>query len=690
MSDSHRSGLLPILAVAILLAAGGAVFLFQRPDGGGEDRPAPVQTGSPAEAPGSGRAARPPVERIEPVPFREGEEALDGVFPPLASDLNVSGIVVDGDGTPVRGAVMRLLEDRSSIKARPEEGAVLAEGKTGGDGRYRFSLPSERGLYLVRADHESYATGRHHPVDPQEPSTLAGRILLQQGHSVAGWVRDRAGASIEGARVSIHDMAIASRTHDGALERETLTDARGQFELHHLRPGMKRLLVVKTGYAKDGREPLEVPSRMPEQEKIQIVLAAGATIEGYVADATTGMPVPGAVVGCRPIGGIRAPERAPPGLHPDDEAGEFGQRHREGAVWARPSAGVPRGDLANIPQFEISTVSGEDGRFVLADVPEALFTLQVQAEGYLFLAGRTAKAGDSGVALELNPSPRVRGQVIDARTRQPVARFSLVPSPSEVANWLPNADRAFNNPRGEFDLPLPRPGTWYIHAKAEGYAEGLSSPVLVKLGGQPAEGVLVELGRGTTLVGRVAGVDGTGIPRARVEISPHSAMAAENPFAALFRQAIRRSNDLVVRTDARGIFSIPGVPSGQYRCDVTAPGFAPGHSEAFSCAGEDEVAIPDVILLRGGRISGTVITDGKPDSAATVMLSSDDKSRTFSANATTDSEGRYFFEGLFPGNYRLVVTQRNGQIDLARLLQSPGEPDRRVAVEDGANLEVHL
>jgi hypothetical protein len=498
-----------------------------------------------------------------------------------------------------------------------------------------------------------------------------------------------AGDAVGDAEVSVYDMSIASQETLGALERRVQSASDGSFEVPHLRGGMKRLIVIKTGYARDGREPLEVPKRTSDTKPLVLVLTQGFQISGLVRDQATRLPVANARVGARPVGNIRSDLPVVEPGNPDLER-EFPSGAKPGETsWVKPIGSGGIGDFTRIPQFEITGETDADGRFVIRDVPEALFTLQVQAAGYLYFSGRTAKSGASDLVFELTKSPRAKGRVIDALTGAAVKEFRIVPAVSNVNNWMPNTGEQFENEDGTFDLTIPRPGNWFLHVQAPGYAIGTTES-LTFLMGQTTADLTIPMQRGATVRGYVKNSDGAAISDAVVELLPGMASDGGNPFAALFRTSIRRSNLLIARTTDGGSFEIANVPPGDYRIEAAATGYSKVESAGFTLQLNQEYDAPALTVTRGGRVEGVVVTDGKLDSLAIVMLTRDDPKLFQSQVATTDSSGRYVFQGLQPGNYRLTVTQRNGAIQLGNLIQSQGVPDGVATVRDGQTVEVNF
>ena len=617
---------------------------------------------------------------VETQPFEENQPAGGGGFPQVPQGSGISGVVVAESGAPISGARVALRADTSAIKARPREGAVIAHGITSATGTYQFPFPTRGTSFLVRVDHDDYASDRHFPIHRHDESTWVGRVLLAGGKSLKGSVVDQGGLPLADVTLEIYDLAVASEDPGGCLERKVRSDERGAFEFRHLKPGNKRLVAWKKGYAKDGRQAIEVPYPKVRGE-LKLQLVPGATISGVVQDEVTGHPVPNALVTCRPTGSIATPNthRMPPNR---DSRG--GAELREA-----PSVTVPRepgmsyNAMPRLPQMDTSTRTDEHGQFILEDVAEALFAVQVKADGYAFLAGRSARAGQNDVVLKLTPSPRIVGKVVDGQSGLPVPSFSLTPGLSDKATYAATGGKQFASKDGQFSLEVPRPGQWFVHVRADGYAPGVSTAIPVQAS-QASSPITITLSQGTTVTGLVTNGAGEPVPSADVELIRPGPAGAANPFSALFRQTLRRDQSMIATTGSDGTWTIENIPSGEYRVLANSSDYTSEESDNFRVREEQEIFAPTVTLRKGGSVRGVVRKDdGTPDPKAMIMISADDPGRFFSQTTNSDAQGTYEFTGLKPGRYKMVLTQRNGQIQFARLIQSKGEPDRRVALDEG-------
>ncbi len=236
---------------------------------------------------------------------------------------------------------------------------------------------------------------------------------------------------------------------------------------------------------------------------------------------------------------------------------------------------------------------------------------------------------------------RIAGRVLGPDT-QPVPGATVQATPDRRPGEH-DRDRpwgqATTDGEGRFVVEgLDEGAAYTLEARHELFAPGRSERTA---GG--AQGVLVRLGRGRSLRGRV--VDADGRP------------------AAAYTLALARKRGLafdVVRTlaivDAEGRFAVEGLEPGRYRIVATGLGRAPS-------AALDAEAPADGLELRLGK-AGTVVgvvTDaaGKPLEHAKVQLEGDLSSGSIVIPllpaAITDEEGRFELAGVPPGRRSVVV-----------------------------------
>lgn len=293
--DTRR---LAVLAVAAL-AALAAVFAI-RTLTGLMPKPGPTDTGSvdPATPPDAAS------EEAQASPGLKGTAAPEAVAPVPAlpppvnldtcdRDLDLFGVVVTQDGTPVAGAGLRtvtypirranLLDYSSYFRAVEGPGTRSASDGT-------FSIRLRRGQHVaLRVSAPGFA-----PLERAE--CTAGqrlRIVLGPGVTLLVTLRDEAGNAVPDTSVRLFRSA---HWGDVAFERRETTDAEGRARFTDL-PG--------SVWAYIDPEPTSLGKVMWKRVDLpgaggitaDVVLPTGRTITGRVTDADTRAPIPGARVG---------------------------------------------------------------------------------------------------------------------------------------------------------------------------------------------------------------------------------------------------------------------------------------------------------------------------------------------------------------------------------------------------------
>jgi protocatechuate 3,4-dioxygenase beta subunit len=177
--------------------------------------------------------------------------------------------------------------------------------------------------------------------------------------------------------------------------------------------------------------------------------------------------------------------------------------------------------------------------------------------------------------------------------------------------------------------------------------------------------VLASMGLAADLKGTVHDSTGVGVSRAVVTLQ-----AFESKHVVANTQ-----------TDASGAYVFAAIPGGSYTLQVNARGFATSRIAGIRVADGDRKAVPAVPVFSGfgcgpfdagnlwvlddgeaGGISGTVLDrDRKPMWNAKVSLVCRGQ-RSCAAGTTTDRDGHYWFTGVEPGAY-LIMIEGQGYFD---------------------------
>ena len=170
----------------------------------------------------------------------------------------------------------------------------------------------------------------------------------------------------------------------------------------------------------------------------------------------------------------------------------------------------------------------------------------------------------TSATLTMNPGSFIQGRVTQAG--QPLSSFSLAVSDFQPAP--PTTPRAFGpsawpttpfrRTDGTFSFGPLAPGTYYLRASASGWADAISTPIVVQPG-RPTSGVSIAMQAGGEARGQVLdGATSTPIQGARVE---------------LFDPLSLGGSRIAVTTNASGDFSLTGITPGRRSLRVSKQGY---------------------------------------------------------------------------------------------------------------------
>jgi len=506
----------------------------------------------------------------------------------------VAGQVYDASGAAAGGSTIRLAG--SGIWP-------ALERRADPDGRFRWAdVPP--GIYELHAERGSGLAPPERGIEVAAGATVYVTLRMEEAATLRGVVTGR-GEPVAGAEVTLTETGIA------LMPRTTTTDAQGRFSLA-TQAGTAQLAVRAAGF-QTARLEVDAPG------DVDIALEPAARIEGVVVDMRD-RPVSGAVV--RWLGAQRA----------DPVTG--GSPGGQLLVTTGPVPPIPLTPGAAPPVTEdayadvgAQVVTGEDGRFVLEDLPPG--PGQLMAERAELAPGlgvaRTLEAGESieEVVLQLPDGAHVEGRVVDQRGF-PVAGV-LVELRSEREPW----PRTFvANDDGTFS----QNGVLGVAVLTARPPEGASARERVEVAS--GEGVEIELVLPTELHhlgGRV--FDDEGYPLAGAPVRLRSAQAA-TPF------------ERVGFAEDDGTFFFGALPPPPWLLIVDDPRHLPLEREVED---GDEL---EIRLGRGGTLMGRVVDAWtRAPTAATLALEGTLETR----EVWTDENGDWRLERLPLGEYTLRI-----------------------------------
>lgn len=416
--------------------------------------------------------------------------------------------------------------------------------------------------------------------------------------SMAGHVRDSAGAGIPGATVCAWDVSLRLACPDVREPTCARTDQAGRYQLEGL-PAARYKVAANApahrpeAHREGGRDQALALGPGEHRAGVDIVLdRGGVPLRGVVKDISGGV-VAGALVAARP-----------------------------GSWWRGHSRSTP-------------ARSDADGRFELWVAPGGV-SVEAEAEGYASGRASAAAPGQTAEVL-LAPEAVLAGRVVQAG--QPVAGVRVEANrAADGAGWI-GGDRAVTDGEGRFRMARLHPGRYRpIAVSPIGYGEAAES---VRLGvGETSHEVVIHLHPAVTVSGRVVGDR----PCEDGSVRLHDPRTAE-----------ARAADL----EAGGAVSMDGVLPGRYEVWVWCAGqVAEDRYPAVEVANQPVTSL--VWHVRAGRtIRGRVLdVAGSAVPRAELraqLVGGDPRGQRVWSDARTGADGRFELTGLVAGRYALEV-----------------------------------
>jgi len=564
-------------------------------------------------------------------------EQLSGVVVVVDRAQNATGIVVDGDGKPVPDVDVEAVEmgDLPPVSTRTDaDGRFVLAGL--GVGKYSLILAGE-GI-LSSTMETTFEVGTEDVRDL--------RVPVARGTTMRGVVRPAAVAQVSlrpGASVSGFAVLTEGRKAKDARGR---SDADGAFELGSVPPGQWRVIAngIDGSY---GETEVTITEAGPQD--VVVELAPRATVRGTVVDAA-GAAIENAKIAIEPDG-PPGPARVDGISDQTDAEGRFELvgvvegRHRvlahdrhgsrllqvgaelddrgtlvvvaDGSAPAlRLEVVEPAGEVAGVvldaaggPHADAwltlnpvrgegfrgrygrerpPSVSGPDGSFRFAGLPDGRYTLQVTSrKGDAIAELGDIEVGTTDLQVQLSALASVAGRVTS--NGRAVSQFEVHAGTT--------IDRTFIDEDGRFSVERLEPRELAITVVA---AEGAVTEVVQLRSGSLASQTfaLEPWGRVT---GRLVGTDGT--PRGGVALQVR-ASGGERDHGQRLADALSGTPQ---STDPDGRFSIDGIGTGRGALAFGGGGVLSGKPIAaqvlFFAEAGGTIDVGDVVLLDPGAVS---------------------------------------------------------------------------------------
>ena len=597
------------------------------------------------------------------------------------------GRVVDTADQPVAGAAVSLFKQekgqnflrmmRGHMEHRP-----LAEAIVDKEGRFVFADLAS-GRYRLHVKASSFAAvdvpgveipgGAEASSLPEEGFDL-GVVVLEPGVTLKGRVVDAEGKALPEVFVrGRREGKLFSFSEEDSFR--TRTDAEGTFRFDDLQAGDRLFLSARLqGHVEAQLNGVVVPVETP----LQLVLKPEAQISGWVR-TTNGEPVVGAQISVHQEVRFRDMRHAL-----SDEEGRFtveglgaGKVQMEVRAEGYLSTSVPDLQLAvgeHPADLEIVLEQGGlevRGRVMDADrgpVAEAHLSLQQGDSSSTFVTdkdgyfeGTVERPGVYELGAYHRDFPPVE-RMVEVKVGQPVEvifqrGFTV---DGQVVNEAGEAvagasvllgdvgmygagPAGATDREGLFTIEQVPSGTYKIFVEHSDYAPNVPGAVVV-VEEEPATGLLLRLGHGTTVTGQISGLEFAEFARLTVlAISPGQSM-------------------LTGEVDFEGGYRIPNLGPGIWQ--VMAQSSGRGVMELVEVPEGTPEIVVDLAFGDGYAVEGRVLRKNQPMDGASLFVRGLGTSTTRSTQ--TDQQGRYRVEGLKADRYLLEVTEGRNFSLLAR------------------------
>jgi RNA polymerase sigma factor (sigma-70 family) len=572
-----------IIAAAVVLAGGIGMWAVKQ-----KRPPEPVQPVQEIHAPEPAESeAEEAAQRDLVVSQRIAEEPRDAETLKAPGEPVISGVVVDIQNSPVAEARVIVKGTKTPVK---ETTVCDAQGYfefVGPEPVIQVELSAEKGDAVSEPIGPIYLTekGLHDVV-----------ITLYSSGSIAGTVIDGAGSPLDDAEV------VADSVRRGALGAGNSgeTDQDGQFIVEGLYPDTYDISV---------RIPASDTFKMAVVEPVAVAAGEDVTDLLIQVDIWKDLSISGCVM---------------------DDAG-------------RPVARASV--LATEPTWS-QAGTDEKGVYMLANISEGLYSIQVHADGSVSASATGVPAGSEGVDFVLERRGAIHGRVVRSDTGEPIPAFEVGyrkgawndPGTLLSRTYNPAVDlrmEPIQNAEGDFYIDDVDPGLTTVLVRSSEFAPA-TEVVSVTPGGTGAAEVLVQLHPGCRLRGVVHDAADAPISGALVFVG-YLPADAEN---------VREAN-AAARSGADGTFVLKGLAPESRRLFAFHPDYAVGYADILPEPDREQTV--EIVLTQGGTVQGFVWYGGEPAANQVVRVIRDILGTTSSMAARTSVDGAYKIEHVPDG-----------------------------------------
>lgn len=569
---------------------------------------------------------------------------------------------------------------------KPIAGARITDRRAdaNGDVKLRGLRPGSTHILILGVEADGYERARAKltDLDLGTPSENVFVVELRRGVTVSGIVVGPSGEIVTDGEVTASvDKRTRSDTEIAADGTWKLTLAAGSFEIAASAGGRESPIQI---VELDGIQPRDgIVLRLPPAKPVP---AMHAVLEGIVVDER-GAPVAGADVAIA-AGAIDATEKT-------DARGRFRATLAPGADSVTASA--RKGDVASAEvtvdvkteRVEVRIVVGPatiagtvvDGRGrpapgvrVSLRVPfDAINTLS-DARGAWELRGLVpgehpvvvapndleysratplvmAATGDRDVRLVVTYAGGVKGRVV--QDGKPVTYFGAFVEEGDPILDRPVLVRAAD---GRFAIRGIVAGTWRIIVAGPSFGRKTVTGVVVPENDDVDLGDIV-VERGRALHGRVTDGSGAGVAGAQVIVHERDERLRDS-----IARAVQGTG--TATTDANGVYRIDNLAPSMYAQRRHVIAMHPTRGVSIERPLGDRDTEINLVIAKAGGIDGRL--DGIDSGVSCTRI--DDGARGFEFAAATDAAGKFRFDDLAPGRYRVRPNRTAAEVAIVNIL----------------------
>ncbi len=617
--------LLVLVAFAALAIALNSLDFFGSGSGSGQ----PIAPAAAEPEPGVERGPGPTLvspseggpQRGEVAAPLESERPRETVLATPGQGNSLTGKVSDPQARPIEKARVRIsLEPMmgpdvavSFFSGAKRTGKALST-TTDATGRYAFKDIAPATGYYLAFDHPEFSPQQESHVLVGERGEFHGPdVTLRQGSRLSGIVRDIGNNPVPDATLQLDSAFNMSWDEPNPDRIETKSDTFGSFEFRNLPEGPRNLIVQAEGYGSLVHPNLSFKGEPGDEQTLDLQLEVGLPIVGTVV-GPDGVGVGGAVITAINAQGITS-----------------------------------RGE----------TLSEPGGAFKIDDLRSGSYFLMVRAEGYKAQRQNRVQAGKMDVLIELGELASISGRVLAGGA--PVPKFTAAvrrttPNPTPGATMVyeeTGTQGEFED--GSFTLKNLDGGHYAVYVTAPGLAPA-QSEVFQVVGSQPPSPLTIVLMPGGRIRGRALDAGGAAVAGALVSVRDN--LSSDSPLDDFLGGLVTSlATERTVRSDSEGYFEVGELSPAVYKLMVEHPRFTSEVVRELNVVEGGLTQVGDVTLRGGGTVNGSVTDQAgaRLPRAFVALISTSEPG--FQYQTRTDAEGRYEFQHVRPGSYKLWATR---------------------------------